>query len=42
VTFPAASLYVTDGPDAGAIRDITNDPPRQAMQIGEMRVTVPA
>jgi hypothetical protein len=37
VTCPAASLYVTDDPDTGA-----KDPPRQAMQIGEMRVTVPA
>lgn len=38
----AISLYVTDDPDTGTIRDITKDPPRQAMQIGEMRVTVPA
>jgi predicted RNase H-like HicB family nuclease len=38
----AIALYVTDEPDAGAIRDVTDDPPRRAMRVGEMRVTVPA
>jgi len=39
----AIALYVTDDPDTRAItRDMTKDPPRKAMQVAEMRVTVPA
>ena len=40
----AISLYVTDDPDAGKISSLSlgSDPPRHPLQVGEMRVKVPA
>ena len=33
------ALYVTDDADAATVR--SSDPPRQALEVGEMRVRVP-
>lgn len=41
----AISLYVADDPDHGHISEMSpvgDEPPRKPMQIGEMRVMVPA